>query len=180
MQRLLESYHLIDGGKIAHDLLTESIDIRMKLMAGLIDASQSYDVTCQSSVMCDGVLHLARGLGLSASIQSAAVVAISGRNLDRLALTHRPAGAVPHQPLANTFTIDKIDHADYYGFTLDGNGRCLLGSFIITHNVGHRRLFLARRFGYILLFSLLTLSLLLVFLFPLDKYDHSFCSRYCD
>ena len=28
----------------------------------------------------------------------------------------------------------KIDDGEYYGFTLDGNGRFLLGDFTITHN----------------------------------------------
>jgi len=32
------------------------------------------------------------------------------------------------------FTIESIGSADYYGFTLDSNSRCLLGDFTITHN----------------------------------------------
>ena len=33
------------------------------------------------------------------------------------------------------FTLTRVDHGDYYGFTLEGsNGRCLLADHMITHN----------------------------------------------
>ena len=32
------------------------------------------------------------------------------------------------------FRVQKTNDSDYYGFTLDGNGRFLLGDFVITHN----------------------------------------------
>ena len=37
--------------------------------------------------------------------------------------------------LCHTFAVERVEHADYYGFTLDGNGRCCLANFIVTHNV---------------------------------------------
>ena len=36
--------------------------------------------------------------------------------------------------LCTGFNINYLDKGDYYGFTLDGNGRFLLGDFTITHN----------------------------------------------
>ena len=33
-------------------------------------------------------------------------------------------------------SIEKLDIQPYYGFTLDGNGRFLLDSHIVTHNSG--------------------------------------------
>ena len=38
--------------------------------------------------------------------------------------------------LKRGITISKVDVQDYYGFTLTGNGRFLLGNHIITHNSG--------------------------------------------
>ena len=33
------------------------------------------------------------------------------------------------------FRVEKVVHADYFGFQLDGNGRCLMADFTVTHNV---------------------------------------------
>ena len=37
-------------------------------------------------------------------------------------------------PACDAFKVERVDHADYYGFVLDGNGRCLTSDFVVTHN----------------------------------------------
>lgn len=37
-------------------------------------------------------------------------------------------------PVYETITVEKLSQGDYYGFTLDGNGRFCLGDYTVTHN----------------------------------------------
>ena len=37
-------------------------------------------------------------------------------------------------PLCDGFDVDFMNVDEYFGFTLDGNGRCLLGDFVVTHS----------------------------------------------
>ena len=59
-----------------------------------------------------------------------------------LSYKHRPANEGAVRALSKKdqrrsgFTITEVDIGPYYGFTLDGNGRCLLSNFQVTHNVG--------------------------------------------
>jgi thymidine kinase len=39
-----------------------------------------------------------------------------------------------YQDLLSKISVNSIDDGDYYGFTIDGNGRFLLGDCTITHN----------------------------------------------
>ena len=32
------------------------------------------------------------------------------------------------------FTVEKVDHAEYFGFGVNGNGRVLLSDFTVSHN----------------------------------------------
>ena len=60
-------------------------------------------------------LFLARSLGLAVSVDASGVLA-----------------ATPS--LTSRFTVRRAESARYYGFTLDGNCRYLLGDFTVTHN----------------------------------------------
>lgn len=44
-------------------------------------------------------------------------------------------GSVPQKDQrCDGFKIMQLSHDDYFGFTLDGNGRCLLVDFVVTYN----------------------------------------------
>jgi dynein heavy chain len=112
------------------------------------------EVTAQEPRFIDGLVHLARGLGFSTG-KSGEKTCVTEEGVTYSGFRVRIGGAqldivetvLPYQRFgkrgdskSNTdhscdgFTIEKVDHADYYGFTLDGNGRCLLGDFTVTHN----------------------------------------------
>ncbi len=48
-------------------------------------------------------------------------------------------GIHPCPSAAAGFRIEKVPHADYFGFQLDGNGRCLMQDFVVTHNVRKKK-----------------------------------------
>jgi len=142
---------------------------RLEVLAGLLDADGSardggYDFVSKSPRLADDVAFIARSVGLAAYITSRAIesnygsgtfwrVSISGdcaRIPCRIARKrHRPRRQVKDVTrtgfaIASTGTVE-----DYYGFTLDGDGRYLLADFTVTHNTGKTVTFseLVRRLG---------------------------------
>jgi hypothetical protein len=113
------------------------------------------EVAAKERRFIDGLVHLARGLGFSTGkidekrctdeetgeVYKGCRVYVGGENLHKIqtALMYkrfspRPQGKTDTDQSCDGFTVEKVDHAAYYGFTLDGNGRCLLGDFTVTHN----------------------------------------------
>jgi len=162
-RRLLKEYKIFKRKKIPHHLLAESKDIRMALLAGIIDgdghtvlSSRCFEIPAKHRSILEGVIRLSRSLGFNTNnvgkkitsnkvtgkVYTAYRVHISGSDVHqiRTVLTYKriPSFAKGQQPnkdqRCNGFSIEKIDHAPYYGFELDGNRRCLLADFVVTHN----------------------------------------------
>lgn len=130
---------------------------RAELLAGLIDTDGSlqgnvYDYITTSERLATDVLFIARSLGLAAyclpcikMCQTGATsecyrISISG-NIDiipaRIARKIANKRQQKKNVLRTGFTIENTGVVqDYYGFTLDGDGRYLLDDFTITHNSG--------------------------------------------
>jgi hypothetical protein len=137
---LIKSPHIPDVYKV------NSREVRLQMLAGIIDSHGHYNMgvyNClqKNCIMANDIAYLARSLGLAAHItkhKTSYRVCISGNRLND----------VPVKILRNKATIKKhgkdalvtsiaVKHAgfdDYYGFTLNGNHRFLLGDFTITHN----------------------------------------------
>lgn len=146
-----------DGGKrIPHHYITDLRDVRLRLLAGLIDSDGSYDDRCclfEISVRTDGlaadVLFLARSLGFAAYDSPGEKVAQTGLGgiYHRITISgdisivptliarkHARERQQVKRVLVTGFDIQPISEGDYYGFSLEGDGRFLLGDFTITHN----------------------------------------------
>lgn len=138
---------------ISHSLLTSSYSDRLKLFAGLIDSDgynhgNTYEIITKYDSLKRDILFLTRSLGFGsyAYIKKVKVgdkynkywrISISGSFEDVPVLVKRKKIELRKQiksPLRNGFKAVSIGVGDYYGFTLDGNGRFLLGDFTITHN----------------------------------------------
>lgn len=128
-------------------------DDRLALLAGLIDtdghlAGGYFDYLTASRDLADGVLFLARSLGLAAYAKPKYVryrgeqrlywrVTISG-HVDQIPtrIPRKKAGPRKQKKdvLRTGFKIRDVGMGEYYGFTLTGDGRFLLGDFTVTHN----------------------------------------------
>lgn len=139
--------------------LTASWNDRYELLAGLLDTDGSldangsvYDFCSKSPMLADGIAFVARSLGFRASVRPAEKycqtgaggvyhrVTISG-NTDRIPCRVARRNAATRRQKKNVlrtgFSIHHLGIAeDYYGFSLDGDGRYLLGDFTVTHNTG--------------------------------------------
>ena len=128
---------------------------RLELLAGLMDtdghlAQGHFDYVTGSQQLAEDVAFIARSVGLAAyikqvrkGIKSTGFVgdyfrlSICG-HVDIIPTKVARKQAQPRQQkkdvLRTAFEAEPVGEDDYYGFTLDGDGRYLLGDFTVTHN----------------------------------------------
>lgn len=140
---------------IPSEYLINSRDKRLRLLGGLIDSDGSYnidkghiEIVTKYNKLRDDILYLCRSLGLSAysTIKRSTIkklkfigdynrISISGNFQDIFTLKNEYYERNQIKSVLRTgFKYQPIGIGEYYGFTLDGNGRFLLGDFTITHN----------------------------------------------
>ena len=159
---LLRSYDLLDNKHIPLEYLTASKEDRLQLLAGLIDTdgwlqsdepyhqnksgrSGYYCITQKSETLSANIAQLAMSLGFKTSTKRYldkkyntyyTTVSITGDvwnipvRLDRKKAKIRPL----QRPRTLNFDIVSIGDNNYYGFTIEGDGKFLLGNGIIVHN----------------------------------------------
>lgn len=150
--KLLNNKHIPDIYKI------NSRSVRLQVLAGIIDTDghyscKGYDIIQKNKTVIDDIIFLARSLGYSAykklSNKSCTYkgnkiegtyyrIFISGSNLSEIpvkCLRKRAEQRLSNKNILNTgITVNHTGFGDYYGFTLDGNHRYVLGDFTVTHN----------------------------------------------
>jgi hypothetical protein len=155
MLEKLRDLNVLNNKHIPECYKYNSRDIRLKLLAGLIDTDGTFNVKDQTYYfwqkdveMAYAVRDIARSLGFYSTVRNQKIqsnyasngslincVSISGE-LDEIPCLKKSGGNKRNNALKRGITIEKLDEQDYYGFTLDNNGRFLLGNHIITHNSG--------------------------------------------
>lgn len=147
---------VINGEKrIPSQYLTNSREKRLELLAGLLDTdcfltNGMFEIITKYMGLRDDILFLARSLGFAAysSVKKGIIksigftgyywrITISGHtNLIPTKIARKKAAPrMQKKDVLNTgFRVDAMGTGDYYGFTLDGDGRFLLGDFTVTHN----------------------------------------------
>jgi hypothetical protein len=157
---LLRAYNMMDNKHIPLALLTESVEVRMNLLSGIIDATgepnhkdQSYQVCVTTEHLAMQITSLAKSLGFNVAHvdetidrtagQSCVVYSlnISGNNLSSLYQCVRSVdkriSEVSSCAGSNSwpFRVQSVGCGGYYGFTVSGlNERLLMKDFTVTHN----------------------------------------------
>lgn len=145
---------------VPHAYRTATRESRLATLAGLLDTDGSlghgYDFISKSKRLADDVAFLARSVGLAAYVrtcqksdQNGTVgiyhrVSISGDLSVVPCRVERKKASLRKQPknvLRTGFSVEPVGQGDYYGFTLDGDGRYLLDDFTVTHNSGKSLVF---------------------------------------
>lgn len=136
---LLEKHGLFDNKHIPVEYLTASRVDRLMLLGGLINSDGKLSDNCLSIIqkntrLTSDILFLARSLGLAA-YASRNRITISG-DIDEVPCRFTKHGKVHRKDFLYTDIkeIVPMGEGDYHGFTLDGDGRFLLGDFTVTHN----------------------------------------------
>ena len=160
LNRILKKLDLINNKHIPNIYKCNSREIRLKLLAGLIDSdghydkkSGNYEFTQKNEKLMDDVIYLARSLGFSCykkvkkttwtykeekKIGSAFRIFINGKGIEEIPCLIPRKIAQERKQIKNLLytgiDVKYVNRDKYYGFTLDGNSRYLLGDFTVTHN----------------------------------------------
>jgi len=138
-----------DAERLPAAYLRASREDRRKFLAGLIDTDGHHNNGCYELIQkrrawSEDVAFLARSLGIRATVKPKQVagstywmVKMAGDFVD---VPMRLPRKVPRPRLQKkvatrtSFEVESIGEGDYAGFTLEGDGRFLLGDFTVTHN----------------------------------------------
>jgi AAA+ superfamily predicted ATPase len=156
----LREYDLIGNKHVPLEYKANDRQIRLELLAGLIDsdgyvAGSGFGMTLKNESLLDDVVYLCRSLGLAAyktQCQNTCTNSltrargtywrchISGDTSIVPTKIKRPDCRISSKNVLNVgIKVEDVGEGDYYGFEIGGDGLFLLGDFTVTHNttIGH-------------------------------------------
>lgn len=137
--------------RIRREYLINSRENRLKLLAGIIDtdghaAGTFFEVSSSNDGLTEDIVFLARSLGFGVTCTKR-LVSCNGKkfptnrinirgNVEEIPTLRKKCDKKKLRLNSNCtgFKIEQLGEGDWCGFTLDGNGRFLLGDFTVTHN----------------------------------------------
>jgi len=124
-----------------------SRNIRLDLLAGLIDSradfnikSQIYTFNINNSKLISDIIFLSRSLGFTCYIQNNngnKNILLYGNGLEDIPVrceNKQYFMSCSQNNLLYDIEVNHIGYDNYYGFMIDGNERFILGNFTVTHN----------------------------------------------
>jgi replicative DNA helicase len=158
LQGHLRSIGVLGNKHIPTDYIINSREVRLQLLAGLIDTDgytnhEGYEFVNKNEGMARDFQRIARSLGFRASLKRFLnkdyqryyyKVGVSGDCSVIPVKIARKKVKVRSQikNVLNTgITINSVGRGRYYGFQIDGDGRFLLGDCTVTHNTTLCRMF---------------------------------------
>jgi len=135
----LLGYRLGNGsihGGIPHDYKCNSREVRLKLLAGFIDADGHLNCNGKNETLEDDIIFVARSLGFAAYKNR---FMISGKGTDEIPVLIKRKKAILRKMNKDVLNVgikvESIGEGNYYGFEVAGNNRrFLLEDFTVTHN----------------------------------------------
>jgi hypothetical protein len=156
----LQHYQLINNKHIPLEYKANDTVVRLQLLAGLIDSDgycdvrgKCYEITQKNKVLAEDIVYLCRSLGFAAYMKECQKscmykgekktgtywrTCISGAGLEKIPVKisrkKQQERTINKNALVTGITVESVGRGNYYGFTLDGNNRYVLGDFTVTHN----------------------------------------------
>ena len=157
---LLKQYDVLEKNHIPKIYKCNSRNNRLKLLAGIIDSNgylynESYQISYYNKEIVDDICYVAQSLGFCSYIKQESysylfnkqrvkqiyyIIYIYGKGIEDIPIINETKkitnnfSSFSEYPLLSAFKIVPIEDTKYYGFTIDGNHRYLLGDFTVTHN----------------------------------------------
>lgn len=152
----LRELNLVGNKHIPQIYKANSRDVRLKLLAGLVDSDgyinrNSIQITLKVKQLADDAVFLARSLGFHAEIKKCKkgikssgfcgeyyTVGVSGDcSIIPTIITRkrcRERSKWKNVLVTGIKEVKSVGDQEYYGFSLDGNGRYVTSDFTVTHN----------------------------------------------
>ena len=161
LKKILSEYNLVNNKHIPKEYLVNSKEIRLKLLAGIIDTDGyvAPDGTIEISQstkhekLVNDIVYLSRSLGFYTHLKKkvtnytyvesgeraeAYIIKISGDTECIPTILPRKKSTSTNQynmrNSTGTIKIKEIDNENYIGIGIDGNNRFLINDFTVTHN----------------------------------------------
>ena len=164
LKEQLEKYNLINNKHIPDDYIFNSKDIRLSVLAGIIDTDGSVanngrriSIITTIEKMSNNIVLLAKSLGFSVNVstryrqnentfdkavfknyKNQFCINISGYNLHEIPTILKRKKCKKQLGGVNltvtSIEVEKIKRGEYYGWAVDGNSRFLLKDFTVTKN----------------------------------------------
>ncbi len=161
LKKLLSNYNLVNNKHIPKEYLINSKEIRLRLLAGIIDTDGyvapdgtiEISQTIKHKQLVDDIVYLSRSLGFYTHIKKkvtnyeyvktgeraeAYIIKISGDTKEIPTLLPRKQSRSTTQYNMRNYTgtikIKEIDDCNYVGIGIDSNSRFLINDFTVTHN----------------------------------------------
>jgi hypothetical protein len=155
----LRESNLINNKHIPVEYKCNSKEVRLQLLAGIIDTDGSvtnkcYDLIQKNEKLADDIVYLCRSLGFACYKRECRKgrwyngeykegeyfrLTISGVGIETIPCKVSRKiiqGERSHfkDALVSGIKVIPVYYGDYYGFEIDGNKKFMLGNFIVTHN----------------------------------------------
>ena len=156
----LKGYNLINNKHIPNQYKCNSREIRLQLLAGIIDTdgyynkdNNSLEITQKNKKLAEDILWIVRSLGFRGIMKECTKsctykgekkygqyyrTIITGKGLQDIPIIldrKKPREHKQIKDCLNTgINVIPLEDDEYYGFQIDGNSRFLLGDFTVTHN----------------------------------------------
>jgi len=156
----LKEYNLINNKRIPSDYKCNSREVRLQLLAGLIDTDGYYNkdnnslqITQKNKKLAEDILWIVRSLGFRGVMKECTklctykgkkshgqyyIIIITGngiQDIPTLLERKKPRANKQTKNCLNTrINVTPLEEDEYFGFEIDGNSRFLLGDFTVTHN----------------------------------------------
>ena len=157
--KILRDLDLVGNKHIPHIYKCNSREVRLQVLAGIIDADGSaikggWDFCQKNETLFDDVMFLARSLGFACYKQKCKKTctnapegpktgtyfrcSITGSGVEKVPCKVQRKKLEPREQIKDVLNvgikIEKLDIGEYFGFEIDGNRRFVLGDFTVTHN----------------------------------------------
>ena len=154
----LREYNLLGNKHIPSVYKCNSRSNRLKLLAGLVDSDgfmvgNCYEISQKNRDLAYDILYLVRSLGMMGNICKSYKscmykgekvgdyyyrISFYGSGVENIPVLLERKRSTPRKQIKDSlvsgFKVVPVKEKDYYGFTIDGNHRFLLGDFTVTHN----------------------------------------------
>lgn len=157
LHKELRELNLLKNKHVPHIYKRNSMQVRLQVLAGLIDSDgylvdNCYEITQKNKQLAQDILYLARSCGIGATTRTVKKgcwykgeykegyyerIFLSG-HIDKIPVKIKRKRTGERKQLKNALvsqiSVKEVGVDDYYGFVIDGNRRYLMGDFTVTHN----------------------------------------------
>jgi hypothetical protein len=145
----LETLNLLNNKHIPDLYKYNDKEVRLKLLAGIIDSDGYYDrmnnqyqLTMKNERLINDILYLSKSIQFNCVKQKLNksndffTLIINGDGIEKIPvlLQDKRAISIYKNSCCYDFKINRVKNNNFYGFELDGNHRYLMGDFTVTHN----------------------------------------------